>query len=195
MKIYSSNRIRNIIFCVGWVSFLFILAVFVRSLTIVNASASITRRMLWAGYEGSPDVYVANEESVADLSNLVWGKVYNIFDSPKRLEILRIDSVHEQCFVLDKTLNALRYFGTYGYVMEFFKSHGDGFGSGTNQYNAPQGLAMQSWLGGSHWMALYVLDTGNKRIQKLQFNRVTRQVEHVDYIYTEEEYRVNPILS
>ncbi|UCF05643.1 MAG: PD40 domain-containing protein, partial [bacterium] len=152
-----------------------------------QAEAEIIRRSFW----DDPLTYVITENNVLYMTKEVWGEEVNIFDTPYSICMTRTGN-SDDFFIIDKSTCYLTYFGTmdnaYGYrEIVFLKTYGNGFGAGTFQYDNPEAITI------SHYdpciQKLYILDSGNKRIQRLEANTCGWTISHVGYIFDEQNHQ------
>ena len=179
-----------------WTKAIIILAITVFiAATPQQLQSTISRTIIWQGYPqyGILPCFILDQDTEIRLSKSYFGEQLNYLDLPFKVDAIRFQrwAGWEHYFVLDKSRCKVILTGTYDKALKYVKTFGEGYGNGVNQYKFPEGIAVQRHSGDSHWHRFFILDTGNRRIQRLQFNRYTYQVQHPnngppDYIYSVE---------
>ncbi len=128
------------------------------------------------------------------LTDAVWGKPYNMFDAPVAMCARTYwDSpvVVGDYFFLDKVQGQIRTLSSRRAVTgvrtpRYHSVYGSGVGSGTGQYRRPGAITVSPLGGGSCARYVFVADSGNNRIQKLNWDICASPqpvLSHSAYIY------------
>jgi len=123
---------------------------------------------------------------MSQLSFEVWEKRQLLLSNPTGFCTVR-DGTSEDFFFIDANLYGIFWFQTFydrvnpRYVIDK-GTHRPGPGSSVGQYNVPTSITVDP-EGAGYIYKLYVLDAGNRRIQKLQANTYDGSFSHLGYIY------------
>ncbi len=169
-----------------------IIAAMLMSFVLCETSfAGLYRKNFWDYPEQTP---LINEDVVAWLCYESWGEYYNLFDQPIAMAMqLFGESNAGDYFALDRRQCKIKYFGTIINAnnereLFYYRTYGNGAGSGTSQYKNPQSIVISLKGPSVHQNYLYVLDSGNNRIEEIRvdYDPLPPTLSHVGYLNLEQ---------
>lgn len=152
-----------------------------------DALGRIDRRLFFTSPQNVP---VIDAEAVDYLSQEAWNHKYRVFSDPTCLTMLPSGQGgnNEFFFVLDRSQCVLRWFGTIEDVngerrVQVFKTYGVGPGSSVGRFREPEAVTI-SPRGPGCYRYVYVLDSGNRRVQKLRFDTCGWEMTSEGFVYS-----------